>query len=305
MAEILKSTTWERQGRTRGNPNAGQFLLDWWGPDFSRCSTELKRHEVERIILGGPNGKRPGPDGVPNEILKRYARQLSSIFLEAWAELTGGGISDGMRRVLGTKMWMVVPKVAGANHVEKLRDLELGNEIRKVIARMFFLVLDEVCCHPESGLCQAQQAFVKGCEILRNTTMMLRTFWDAAEVAQQVTPDLLPVPLLLLLLDCSKGYNNMDHGWIRRCLEKANTPPPILNIVEALPHFWIDPRISRFMPCDVTLASRQHRASWTIGRRAAPLYGLSPNCQLLHASSRRRRVNASTWANRQSSQPGV
>ena len=32
----------------------------------------------------------------------------------------------------------------GANTIDKLRDLELGNEVRKVLARMLFKVLDEV-----------------------------------------------------------------------------------------------------------------------------------------------------------------
>ena len=48
----------------------------------------------------------------------------------------------------------------GANTIDKLRDLELGNEVRKVLARMLFKVLDEVCQHESHGLCHAQQAFV-------------------------------------------------------------------------------------------------------------------------------------------------
>ena len=44
-----------------------------------------------------------------------------------------------MRTCLGLKKWIVVPKMEGANTIDKLRDLELGNEIRKVLARMLFV----------------------------------------------------------------------------------------------------------------------------------------------------------------------
>ena len=40
-------------------------------------------------------------------------------------------------------------------------------------------------------------------------------------------------PYLLLALDCSKGYNRMDHSWLQRCLRKASTPPEILAVVES------------------------------------------------------------------------
>ena len=122
----------------------------------------------------------------------------------------------------------------GANTIEKLRDLELGNEVRKVLARMLFKVLDEVCqhesCQHEShGLCHAQQAFVTGRDIIRNTTMLCRNFWTAHEEAAEGDD-----PYLLLALDCSKGYNGMGHSWLQRCLRQASTPPQILAIVESL-----------------------------------------------------------------------
>ena len=128
----------------------------------------------------------------------------------------------------GVKRWTVVPKMEGANTIDKLRDLELGNEVRKVLARMLFKVLDEVCQHESYGLCHAQQAFVTGGDIIRNTTMLCRNFWTAHEEAVEGDP------YLLLALDCSKSYNRMDHSWLQRCLRKASTSPEILAIVESL-----------------------------------------------------------------------
>ena len=117
----------------------------------------------------------------------------------------------------------------GANTIDKIRDLEPGNEVRKVLARMLFKVLDEVCMHEMHGLCHAQQAFVTGRDIIRNTTMLSRNFWAAHEEAVHGDD-----PNLLLAIDCSKGYNRMDHSWLQRCLRAASTQPEILALVECL-----------------------------------------------------------------------
>ena len=73
------------------------------------------------------------------------------------------------------------------------------------------------------GLCHAQQAFVTGRDIIRNTTMLCRNFWAAHEEAAEGDD-----PYLLLALDSSKGYNRMDHSWLQRCLRQASTPPEML-----------------------------------------------------------------------------
>ena len=228
MAEIIQQATMERQGSPRGHAFAGQGLLDEWQANFSRCRTSIQLHEIETIILDGPNGKQPGPDGVPASVVKRYARRLAIMFQEAWAELCGGHIPDEARECLGRKKWIVIPKVEGANVTGKLRDLESGNEVRKVLARILFKVLDEVCADKERGLPKAQQAFIKGRDIMRNTTMICRNFWSAN--GEAVDGD---DPFITLALDCSKGYNCMDHYWTQRCLEKACLPQEVINVVNA------------------------------------------------------------------------
>ena len=104
--------------------------------------------------------------------LKRYCSQLAIIFQEAWIELASGQASiEHVRMCFSVKNGIVVPKVECGTTKDKLRDLELGNEVRKVLDRMLFEVLDEVCKHETHGLCHAQQAFVTGRDIIRNTTI--------------------------------------------------------------------------------------------------------------------------------------
>ena len=59
--------------------------------------------------------------------------------------------------------------------------------------------------------------------------MLCRNFWAAHEEAVQGDD-----PYLLLALDCTKGYNRMDHSWLQRCLRAASTPPEIFALVECL-----------------------------------------------------------------------
>ena len=230
MAKLIQNAAQDRQGRVTSSPLHGQNLLDHWYSNFSQCRITVERHEIAKIISDSPNGKKPGADGLPAAFLKRYCRQLALIFQEAWIELASGQASiEHVRMCSSFKKWIVVPKVEGANTIDKLRDLELGNEVRKVLARMLFKVLDEVCEHESHGLCHAQFAFVTGRAIIRNTTMLCRNFLAVHEEAVQCDD-----PYLLLALDCSKGYNRMDHNWLQRCLRAASTPPEILALVESL-----------------------------------------------------------------------
>ena len=187
MATLIQDAAQDRQGRVTSSPVHGQNLLDQWYANFSQCRVMVERHEIANIILDSPNGKKPFPDGLPAAFLKRYCHQLAIIFHEAWIELASRCAPiDHVRLCLGFKKLIVVSKMEGANTIDKVRDLELGNEVRKVLARMLFKVLDEVCQHESHGLCHAQQAFVKGRDIIRNTTMLCRNFWAAHEEAAEV-----------------------------------------------------------------------------------------------------------------------
>ena len=139
MAKLIQDAAQDRQGRVTYSPLHGQNLLDQWYANFSQCRVSVERHEIANIILDSPNGKKPGPDGLIAAFLKRYCHQLAIIFQEAWIELASGcAPMDHVRMCLGFKKSIVVPKMEGANTIDKLRDLELGKEVRKVLARMLF-----------------------------------------------------------------------------------------------------------------------------------------------------------------------
>ena len=71
------------------------------------------------------------------------------------------------------KAWILVPKIDNVQTLDKLRDVEFPNEIRNVFERMVALLLDEVC---QTQLSKAQQGFISGREITRNTIHVLHAF---------------------------------------------------------------------------------------------------------------------------------
>ena len=159
MTKLIQDVAQDRQGRVPSSSLHGQNLLDQWYANFSQCRVMVERHEIANIMLDIPHGKKPGPDGLPAAFLKRYCHQLAIIFQEARIELASRCAPiDHVRMCLDLKKWIVVPKMEEAK-IDKLRDLELDNEVRKVLARMFFKVLHEVCQYEAHGLCSCTASF--------------------------------------------------------------------------------------------------------------------------------------------------
>jgi len=105
---------------------------------------------------------------------------------------------------------------------------QLRKVLREVFERLLALLLDEVC---QTQLSKAQQGFISGREITRNTIKMLNAFATAKEKAEK-DPAFEKLSLFLLA-DCSKGFNNSDPNWLNECLDAAKTPSAIQNVVDA------------------------------------------------------------------------
>ena len=79
---------------------------------------------------------------------------------------------------LGQRLWMVTPKTEGANRIEQVRDLEMPNEFRKVLARAYARVLGEAA---ESTMSQIQQAFMRNRDIANANVANHERFYGAIE----------------------------------------------------------------------------------------------------------------------------
>ena len=218
MAGIIKAAALERQGQDNSDADAGQDLLDSWPMDLSRCRTTVHNVEIIELILGTGSNKQPGPDGVAAEFYKRFAKPLAPVFQECWDELLNAQYSAPDH--LGVRKWLVTPKIPKPTTTDKLRDLELLNVSRKILARIANRVLDEQF---KTQLHPSQQAFFSSGDITRNLVMLQSTFRDYHQVLKQL--------LLLLSLDCSKAYNHTAWRWLRRCLAASKLPLPLQRLI--------------------------------------------------------------------------
>ena len=87
MAKLVQDAAQDRQGRVTSSPLHGQNLHDQWYANFSKCRVIVERHEIVNIILDTPNGKKPGPDGLPAAFLKRHVTNLPSSFKKPGSSL--------------------------------------------------------------------------------------------------------------------------------------------------------------------------------------------------------------------------
>ena len=101
--------------------------------------------------------KTPGATGVRGRLYKLHARVLAEVFFEAFDEVCRPDCE--LPAHLTDFAWFVVPKKAGADVVNHVRDLECPNEDTKVLARMFTLILDRAC---SEQLRRRQEASVWG-----------------------------------------------------------------------------------------------------------------------------------------------
>ncbi len=156
-------------------------------------------------------------------LYKLHARVLAEVFFEAFDEVCRPDCE--LPAHLTDFAWFVVPKKAGADVVNHVRDLECPNEDTKVLARMFTLILDRACAEQ---LRRRQQAFVSGGQVELNVIGI-----SEATARAQRDPATLQC---LLFLDYSKGFNMLSWEWLTAVLRHAGLPEQLVHGISSLMH---------------------------------------------------------------------
>ena len=207
IADLLNKSAKRRQGRDHGDDSQGQRFLAHWTGDLRGCRTSLAPTEMAEILASTPEHKKPGPNGVPGIVCKRYAAIFVDPFIEAMQQLQD--VSAAIPLSLGERVWKVIPKVPGADRQNLVRDLELPNGHRKVLARAFAKILDEQATRTISN---CQHAFLSQRNISNANVELAEAYYRGVDRAML---------RYWLLLDCTKGHNLLSWRWLRRVLTGA------------------------------------------------------------------------------------
>ena len=209
IAELLTADAMDRQGASRGDSAQGECLLRHATLDLRNVRSRIHDEEILNAILDGNASASPGPNGVRGHPYHNHASHLIQVFREAFEDIMAGAdllppFAEGLLRPIG--------KTADPCTFRQIRDLELPNFDRKVLERLFCVVIDE--CASQS-LSRSQAACVKGRDIASHVLRFSNTFEES------ISSDEL---LATLSLDCSKGFNRMSHSWVQRVLRAAGCP---------------------------------------------------------------------------------
>ena len=223
IGNVIRETSLARSGTARGDDTRGQHLLSQCNVDLSSCRTHVSFTETMRILLSVKSGRRPGTTGVCATAYKRQALSLAPVFQEAFSQLQLADLSSELiPRHLHESLWFPAAKKEGADSIGAIRDLELPNEDCKILERMLALVVDEVAA---KQLLPLQQAFISGGDIMYNVLGLHDEF------SSSLTDRRLR---LIILMDCTKGFNYISHNWARRVWAALRLPAGLARCIVRL-----------------------------------------------------------------------
>ena len=219
IAELLTKDANERQGAARGDADRGDAILSHATLDLRNVRNRVHDDEILNAILEGNASAGPGPNGVRGHPYHEHASYLIPVFRESFEDIIAGAdlqqpFLEGLLRPIG--------KISNPCTFKHIRDLELPNFDRKVIERLFCLVVGE--CASES-LSRSQVACLKGRDVATHVLKFSDLFEQSIDRGDF---------LATLSLDCSKGFNRMSHSWVERVLRAAGCPDAIVSAIMRL-----------------------------------------------------------------------
>ncbi len=220
IAERFNASALARQHRDRGDAQYGERFLNQWSCSLRQCRTNLTEVEMANILLSIQRHKRPGPNGIPGIAYKMFAKHFVAPFPEAFEELQEQDAA--IPASFGERIWKVIPKTRGANLLSQMRDLEMPNEHRKVLARAYAIVIDEEAAKTMTHI---QQAFLRSRNISHANIALGEGYFSAVDKSEF---------RYWMLMDCTKGYNYLSWTWLWRILSRAGLPADVMLAVQRL-----------------------------------------------------------------------
>ena len=172
-----------------------------------------------------PTNKSPGPDGIPNWVLKSYAYILSSPV----ALIFNSSIQESVVPSMWKKADVTpVPKKSVPSDISKdLRPISLTSTLSKICERF---VTDWLFEPIRAKIDIRQYGSIKNCSTTHALLSLIHYLLNTTDASNSA--------VRLFLLDFSKAFDRIDHNILVDKLQKMNVPQTILNWYLQLIDLW-------------------------------------------------------------------
>src|SRR5438132_7952118 len=178
----------------------------------------ISQEEVADAISSSPNGKAPGPDGIPSEFYKHFTDILTLPLMKLFNDILIFGKCAPVSWAQ-SKCILIPKKTQGLNQLANWRPITLENCDLKIFSRILAnrtqLVMDTLIGEQQTG-------FIAG-RCIHHSVLSIETALHSG-----------PKGSYMLSLDWSKAYDKVNHKWLLHCLDTFGFPAEFSRTIQLL-----------------------------------------------------------------------
>ena len=190
-------------------------------PHITLLPSVLKKNTFDRTLLHLANDKAPGPDGIPNALLKilpdAHKTALHNLFILLW--LTGSTPVEwkGSHTIL-------IHKKGDTSHLASKRPIGLHPSIYKLWTGFVTVILTDFA-EENHILSNAQEGFRSRKSTSRHLQRLMHSLEDAARFNRNI---------YLLYVDLTNAFNTIDHQKLFKIMKDFGFPPDALAVIRGI-----------------------------------------------------------------------
>ena len=183
----------------------------------------VTQDEVEYVLRTLPAGKSPGPDGIPNEVLKGLTTDISAGMAQAISRSFAG---EPLPSSFQESITLALRKEGKRDYSlpGSYRPIALENTLAKVVEKILALRMRDVA--EELQLLPWNQM---GARQERSTESAISLLTTCVQTAWRAKPGSV---VSMLSLDLAGAYDNVPHAVLLRALRKKRLPEWMITAVE-------------------------------------------------------------------------
>src|SRR5438128_344183 len=178
----------------------------------------ISQEEVADAISSSPNGKAPGPDGIPSEFYKHFSDTLVFPMTRMFNDILLIGKCAPISW-MQSKCILIPKKKQGLENLANWRPITLENCDLKIFSHIMANRTQKILT---SLIGNEQTGFIAGRRI-HQSALTIETAFNSGQKGSY-----------LLSLDWSKAYDKVNHKWLSHCLSAYGFPQEYIRTIEDL-----------------------------------------------------------------------